>query len=628
MAKSLQSYPESSWRPHQREYSELLCRVCEGGGERRIGLESPCGSGKSLGYLRAIFSGRCPPAFVLSTTRQHLNQIEQTLQTHFAESAGFSWEIIRGRDFYPCCGQKSKTEREEAREPSGTLLGQLDVASDPDPEQMWAAPPKCKLGRDCEYRQAVIKAAASQVVVQCTIGALYRMKYWAQLAAPLNPSKDWDAEFYHARKALCERELCVLDEAHEYFGVRRAFRTTELGFAYETFLSRDTLRQLDAARMKGNYRAGYVLLTDRGEGERPTGRTSIGVGPSVAIRMAEDVRAWLAPEKVAMLRTEIAGKVRKAWMKEMHTKALEDLESPGVQDAIEAEINAKVREHTGKLETFVYLFGGGERPDNVDVVRDVVSIHFEGGRRGWAKVVNEPLWADTEAKIAPIEVFTSATLRDVRSLLRIEKKEVKAFAEIFDWSRAVEVTPVRVAATGRGNTPLGPDELKAIYYQEGRPLTIVLFLSKKQAEAATASWAAGARRLLRQSTPQDLQSYVEQCREYQDGIFDERSLDQAAPMLVCYGGWVGLDIPGHKWLVIGSAPLTPLTPVFEARAARSDERVSAWQDFEKQAAAATQLKQGLGRLLRSAEDSGRLIWPLTYPFQDLGLNPKTGQMDA
>lgn len=98
-----------------------------------------------------------------------------------------------------------------------------------------------------------------------------------------------------------------------------------------------------------------------------------------------------------------------------------------------------------------------------------------------------------------------------------------------------------------------------------------------------------------------------------------------APMLVCYGGWVGTDIPGDKWLVIGAAPKTPITPVNEARAARGRVR-NAWQDPEKCCLDRLQLAQGLGRALRSDTDTAVLIWPANGAFAELGLSTTTGRL--
>ncbi len=98
-----------------------------------------------------------------------------------------------------------------------------------------------------------------------------------------------------------------------------------------------------------------------------------------------------------------------------------------------------------------------------------------------------------------------------------------------------------------------------------------------------------------------------------------------ALMLITYGGWVGTDLPGDKWLVIGSAPKTPISPVHEARQLRGFSR-SAWNDAEKVTLDRLQLQQGLGRALRSAEDRATIIWPANAAFAELGLDETTGRI--
>jgi len=106
---------------------------------------------------------------------------------------------------------------------------------------------------------------------------------------------------------------------------------------------------------------------------------------------------------------------------------------------------------------------------------------------------------------------------------------------------------------------------------------------------------------------------------------DGGDADNYAPMLICYGGWVGTDLPGEKWLVIGSAPKTPISVVCEAQQARGRIR-SAGADDEEVTLDRLQLAQGLGRALRTPEDTCCLMWPANGAFSELGLSPVTGRL--
>ena len=101
-------------------------------------------------------------------------------------------------------------------------------------------------------------------------------------------------------------------------------------------------------------------------------------------------------------------------------------------------------------------------------------------------------------------------------------------------------------------------------------------------------------------------------------------MNTPAPFLVTYGGWVGVDVPGNKWLIIGSVPKSPLSAAVESRAAAN--RTSPWNDYERNALDRLQLAQGLGRALRTAEDQAVLIWQNNQAARDAGINPSTGRM--
>src|SRR5690606_41357716 len=111
----IESYLASSWRPNQLAYCQTILAVVQRPEHHRIGLEGPCGCGKSIGYLRAAMDPRCPPAVILSTTRQHLTQIEQTLETHWP---GGDWAVLRGRSHYGCCDQPAGGRKLDDEDPA------------------------------------------------------------------------------------------------------------------------------------------------------------------------------------------------------------------------------------------------------------------------------------------------------------------------------------------------------------------------------------------------------------------------------------------------------------------------------------------------------------------------------
>jgi Rad3-related DNA helicase len=543
----IESYPAASWRPNQLEYCSLILDTVRQPNDARIGLEGPCGCGKSIGYLRAAMDPRCPPAVVLSTTRQHLQQIEDTLENHWP---GGDWAILRGRSFYGCCDAPAGSRKIEDQDPDAS---QEHVGT------------KCPLGEGCHYRQAVIACGRAKVVVQCTIGHLYRRQYWQGQ----DPATAKDQELALARKLIVEREVVILDEAHEYIKVRREFETVRLSLYARTWLTGQTQAKLQAARVqRGGYKAAYVVLSD---------------------------------PRHAALKAAVKGDLTK-----QRDKVRIEL------DECNIDVQAKrLQTQLDKLETRLAVIDGTE--DSAKVV----SLQWNGD---FADLVSEPARAYTQDKLARVEVFTSATLAPVAHLLNIAADAVTLYPEIFDWAGKVKLSPMPPEdPTDRKNYPMDPELVRSLYDQASRPTTILLAFSKAHA-AAMASQLKGCPGVYLQGedTEVSLGELVGQVKAA--AARGER------PFLITYGGWVGTDIPGHKWLILGSVPKSPLTAAAEGRALAT--RTSPWNDFERNAMDRLQLAQGLGRALRTPEDQAVLIWVNSQAARDAGLDARTGRLKA
>jgi Rad3-related DNA helicase len=542
---TIESYPVESWRPHQLDYCRMILATVQQPGDHRIGLEGPCGSGKSIGYLRAAMDPRCPPCVVLSTTRQHLKQIEETLQAHWPSG---DWAILRGRTHYGCCDQPATGRKVDDQDPDASA------------EHVGT---KCPLGRDCRYRQAVLDCGRAKVVVQCTIGHLYRVQFWAK-ADPLTSK---DPELAAARRSIVDRQVIIVDEAHEYIKVRREFETVKLGMYARTWIDQATNRALDAARVKrGGYKAGYIVLSD--------------------------------PKNNQLARA-----------------VCESLE--GILRVVNKELDATTDEHKTKrlttqqrkLNSRISILQAAITPVEKD--SRVVSLQWTGD---FCDLVAEPAEAWTQHKLARVEVFTSATLAPVASLLHIKKEWVKIFPEIFDWSANVKLMPLPDQNPGsKQNVAIDAGTLESIYNQPNRPTTIALFFSKAHCKASTAR-IQGQPGVFIQG--EDAEETLAQ--------LVERAKQTPGAFLATYGGWVGTDIPGQKWLVMGSIPMSPLSAAVEGRAAA--KRQYPWYDFERNALDRLQLCQGLGRALRTPQDQAVLIWVDNQAARGAGLNPKTGRV--
>lgn len=544
----IESYAPESWRPNQLAYSQMILAVVQKPGDHRIGLEGPCGCGKSIGYLRAAMDPRCPPAVVLSTTRQHLQQIEATLQAHWP---GGDWAVLRGRSHYGCCDAPAGGRKIDDQDPDASA------------EHVGTT---CPRGEGCLYRAAVLRCGAAKVVVQCTIGHLYRKQFWAES----DPATSKDPALAQARRSVVDREVIILDEAHEYVKVRRSFETTTLGMYARTWLRAQTQSVLQAARLqpRSSYRAGYVVLTD----------------PKNA-HLVTAVRADLA---------KVLDNVN---------KALDQAEDERSTKRLQTQ-QKKLQDRLAILDAI-----GGDS-------HRCVSLQFNGD---FIDMVAEPARSYTQEKLARVEVFTSATLAPVARLLHIEDQWVKLFPEIFDWAGKVRLMPLpdQGEPGSKANVALDADTIEALYDQPGRPFTLALAFSRAHAATMTAKIKGQPSVYIQgEDTEESLGQLVDRAKAAAGST--------PAPFLVTYGGWVGVDVPGNKWLIIGSVPKSPLSAAVESRAAAN--RTSPWCDYERNALDRLQLAQGLGRALRTAEDQAVLIWQNNQAARDAGINPSTGRM--
>ena len=588
--QTLAEYPADSWRPNQRDYANKVLELASGP-ETRCVLEGPCGSGKSVGYLRPLLDPSAPKSMVLTTTRQHLRQLEETLRRYWPDGEGEKWAILRGRSYYDCCGHKhSKDSKNNPITAEDYDPAKEHVDQDDEPKQG-----SCPLGEDkCKYREAVRAAARAQVNFQATIGGLYRKRYWGELEAGAGDGSEAarkKSAWALARRGVVDRSVVVLDEAHEYLRVRRDFETAKAELWLKGILDPKVVAWLQSQRQKpGGYVSSSVLLEPESVGR---------------LMLAANFRRLLQDENVEKMLP--AGK---------HLDNREEIKRRWVK----------------KLTTRLSMLETG----------DVVSVQWEGwGMQEKCSLVSEPLYAGVREKLAPVEIFTSATIAEIAPMMGVAKENVVVYPEIFDWDAAVTVNPLPDNANGsKRSVAVDANMIEEIYHAEGRPLTIALFLSKKQAHEA-AKKISRERNVFIQGWDRDtdLGELIEQVRraafnvdefdaawEGQPGpVGKPADPDEPAPFLITYGGWVGTDLPGHKWLVIGSAPKTPISPVHEARQARRRIR-SAWDDGEKVTLDRLQLQQGLGRALRSAEDRATVIWPANAAFADLGLDETTGRL--
>ncbi|WP_163100949.1 ATP-dependent DNA helicase [Peribacillus alkalitolerans] len=210
------------------------------------------------------------------------------------------------------------------------------------------------------------------------------------------------------------------------------------------------------------------------------------------------------------------------------------------------------------------------------------------------RLVNDILSEQVFSKKVPY-IFSSATLSENGSFEYIAKslgvKEYLSFsvASPFDYEEVMAIH----------TSKLGKEELdKKLQYtlnsiEENNGSTLVLFSSKedllKFKEMAS-------------STPQTVPFYYEGDEEISTLVKKFQETPQS--VLLTYHLWEGLDVPGEslKNVIIYSLPYPPQDPVFQAKRKASSDSFNE-VDLPYMI---LRLRQGIGRLIRTSEDSGSI----------------------
>jgi ATP-dependent DNA helicase DinG len=208
------------------------------------------------------------------------------------------------------------------------------------------------------------------------------------------------------------------------------------------------------------------------------------------------------------------------------------------------------------------------------------------------RLVKDILAEEVFSKKMPY-IFSSATLSENKSFDYIaDSLGIKNYFSFsvdspFDYDEAMSIS---MPVFENDNLAEKIDyTLKSIEEQQGR--TLVLFRSKEELQ-----W-------FKQNTPpSSFPFYFEGDSEISDLV--KKFQEEEHSVLFSYHLWEGLDIPGDslKNVVIFSLPFPPHDPVFEAK------RQTAANPFEQVDLPymLLRLRQGIGRLIRTSQDSGKV----------------------
>ena len=196
-------------------------------------------------------------------------------------------------------------------------------------------------------------------------------------------------------------------------------------------------------------------------------------------------------------------------------------------------------------------------------------------------------------------VFSSATLSQggdfsyIAKSLGIEKHSSFTVASPFDYEEQMELVAHSEDDEIKKWDKIGED------LRSSNGSSLVLFSSEQEMERFRA-WTENQEWSFPILFEGD-REISETVKEFQNGI---------ATVLCSYSLWEGLDVPGESLIqvIISSLPFPPHDPVFQAKRKHADNP-AAEVDIPYML---LRLRQGMGRLIRSSQDSGTVhVWLTT-----------------
>jgi ATP-dependent DNA helicase DinG len=583
LARVLAGYEE---RPAQRELSEAVAEVLDAGG--LLLAEAGTGTGKTLAYLLpAVDLGR---RVVVSTGTKNLQ--EQLVQKDIpilAQALGrdLSVAVMKGRANYLCllrfssfakAGSFRRLEEVpvyravEAWAPETQSGDRAEVADMPDTVDFWreisAASENC-IGQSCSLFEPCFVTRMRQRALEADLVVVNHHLLCADLAVK-------DGSYGHVIPAY---DTLILDEAHliedvatQYFGVHVSSHRVEE-------LSRDVERELKAAKLDGrDVRAEVEGLRLRGD--RLFSLLSRGRGGRLApgwmsARVAEESLGLL--QRLEGLRTALlAVPDRPETLSGLAGRAL----------ALAGELAFLMRADADDHVYFVETRGRGVflRAMPIDVSGRLRTVLFDEVR---AAVL-------TSATLAVDGGFTY-----VKDRLGIEPTGELMLASPFRYQeQAILYVPKGMPE------PQAPEFVdhvadEVVHLLElSRGRAFVLFTSYANMNAV-ASLIAG-----RLDYPLLIQGEAPKAQ-----LLDTFRATPNAVLLATTSFWQGVDVAGEQLscVIIDKLPFaSPGDPVVSARIERLRGRgQNAFGEYQVPVAV-LMLKQGLGRLIRSATDRGIL----------------------
>jgi len=604
------------WRPEQQQMAEGVAAALEG--RSHLVVEAGTGVGKSLAYLLpAVLHARRTGRKALISTHT-INLQEQLLYKDIPLVRGMIGEdfeavLLKGRQNYVCPTRlaravrhggdlftaEEKPDLERIREwAAATTDGSLSDLPFEPPQQLWAqvcseqhlcTPKTCGRDSGCFYQSARRRAQSAQVLV------LNHTLFFTLLGDPEDEGLGY----------LFPDDFVIFDEAHTVEQVA----SRHLGFSLSQYGLRQSVQRLYNPRT----RKGLLQQARHNEAvgtaaelipeidrffDALAGACTFRQGRECRIR--EDRSAELAE---AVSQSSLAEGLAK--LAESAGSAAGKTEEEGLKGEL-TEVASRLRSARAGLSDFL----SQNAPDHV------YWVERSGRTSTWcslhaAPVAVAPLLGRLLFRHGGTAIMTSATLSVGSSELDYFRGRVGAYdvpslqlGSPFDYSRQMKIHLVRKMPEPK-DAAYEEALAKWIghYTEESRARAFVLFTSHRTMQAVAAR----------------MQGYFEEkgwnLIVQGAGLSRSRMLEafREGGHSVLFGTdsfWTGVDLPGEALSSVIITRLPFVTPDHPLTEAKLEEIVASGGDaFQTYSLpeAILKLRQGVGRLIRSANDRGSIV---------------------